>query len=107
MRYLIIACKETANNPEVIFETKDLKVAKETYKQVRRLNDLNCPMTKALRDEFYEILDELEKGAGRVVSMLHGRVYADGEDDFSKIGFEGVEEAAAITTSTAKVKGAA
>lgn len=37
-----------------------------------------------------KILDDLEKGAGRVLSMLHGRVY-NGEDDFSKVSFDNVE----------------
>lgn len=37
------------------------------------------------------MMDDLEKGAGRTLSLLHGRVYSD-EDDFSKVSFEQVEE---------------
>lgn len=38
------------------------------------------------------ILDELEKGAGRLLAILHGRMYLDSADDFSKLSFESVPE---------------
>lgn len=38
-----------------------------------------------------KIMDELEKGAGKTLGMLHGRLYADSEDDFSKVAFDSVE----------------
>lgn len=37
-----------------------------------------------------KILDELEKGAGKTLSLLHSRVY-NGEDDFSSVGFDNIE----------------
>ncbi|MEW6056239.1 MAG: MotA/TolQ/ExbB proton channel family protein [Bdellovibrionota bacterium] len=39
-----------------------------------------------------KLMDELEKGAGRTLAMLHGRLYSDSEDDFSKLSFEEVPE---------------
>jgi biopolymer transport protein ExbB len=39
-----------------------------------------------------KIMDELEKGAGRVIALLHNRLYSDDSEDFSKIGFESVPE---------------
>ncbi|HRK02083.1 MAG TPA: MotA/TolQ/ExbB proton channel family protein [Oligoflexia bacterium] len=48
-----------------------------------------------------KILDEIEKGAGRTLSLLHNRVYA-GEDDFSNVSFDTVE-----TGNGSGIKGAA
>lgn len=39
------------------------------------------------------IMDELEKAAGRVIALLHGRAYATEDDDLSSLSFEGVAEA--------------
>ena len=47
------------------------------------------------------LMDDLEKGAGRTLALLHGRAYAD-EDDFSKVSFEQVEEG-----KVTSIKGAA
>ena len=53
-----------------------------------------------------KVMDELEKGAGRTLAMLHARIYQDEADDFSKVSFDGVEQAS--TTSNVKsIKGAA
>jgi biopolymer transport protein ExbB len=58
-----------------------------------------------------KIMDELEKAAGKTLAMLHGRLYLDSADDFSKIGFEGVDagnaEEAKVTSISSKTKGAA
>lgn len=51
-----------------------------------------------------KILDDLEKGAGRVLTMLHGRVY-EGEEDFSKVSFDTVENGDG--SNVTKLKGAA
>lgn len=49
------------------------------------------------------LTDDLEKGAGRTLALLHGRSYSD-EDDFSKVSFEQVEEG---KVTPIKLKGAA
>lgn len=41
------------------------------------------------------IMDELEKGAGRTLALLHGRMYLDESDDYSKISFDDVQKGAA------------
>lgn len=41
------------------------------------------------------ITDELEKGATRVLTLLHGRHYNDQLDDFSKVSFDEVQKGAA------------
>lgn len=59
------------------------------------------------------IMDELEKGAGKTLGMLHGRLYVDEEDDFSKVAFDAVESgagsarAAETPSNVKKLKGAA
>ena len=55
------------------------------------------------------IMDELEKGGGRVLAMLHGRMYAGEDDDFSKIAFDGIPSASENRESSnvKKLKGAA
>lgn len=53
-----------------------------------------------------KVMDELDKGAGRTLAMLHGRIY-DGEDDFSKVAFEAVEDGNADANKVKSIKGAA
>jgi biopolymer transport protein ExbB/TolQ len=52
-----------------------------------------------------KLLDEIEKGAGRTVTLLHGRLYADEADDFSKVSFEAIPDGGAA--QPVKLKGAA
>ncbi len=61
-----------------------------------------------LNSKANRIMDDLEKAGGRTIAMLHGRLYADQGDDFSKIAFEGVSEGAdAASAKVTKIKGAA
>lgn len=56
------------------------------------------------------IMDDLEKGAGRTIALLHGRLYAADDDDFSKISFDDVATADSKDRDSARVaakKGAA
>jgi biopolymer transport protein ExbB/TolQ len=56
------------------------------------------------------IMDELEKAAGRTMGLLHGRLYVDQDEDFSKIAFDQVEkggEKSEKSEKVVKLKGAA
>lgn len=65
-------------------------------------------MYAVLNSRANKIMDELEKGAGHVIGLLHGRAYAADDDDFSRISFDAVPPAGKSDVPAKKtLKGAA
>ena len=60
-KFVIVGCVDNGEpNAEVFYSSDNEEEAKEIYKKLQRLNDLQFPETKELKEEFEALYQELQ-----------------------------------------------